>query len=259
MTPTHLASGKDCRAIMQKMIDLTASADSTDSESEFFPTPSPVKKVKSELRDVQRAIKTKIATRQSTRLYNLRPRSSVASTNSNTVTPKKKSRKTKSEASHSKCNKKAKPSPSEKQIAHMHTQTCSKPATPISTPTATATRVPTPVATAMPVSAFNAAIPSQVPVVNAFYVTQSSFSPPTNPGVRRHISFHEELRQLTERIALNSDNTCGGLDGSQCDNAFCPYSTGTLTLQRYNMMVRTFQINHLLYNNHNLRHLGNTL
>ena len=64
-----------------------------------------------------------------------------------------------------------------------------------------------------------------IPVANAYYV-----KPPSNPHV---VAFHEQLRALTERIALNPDNTC--ICPSECNNRCCPYSSGNLVLQRYNL------------------------
>ena len=72
-----------------------------------------------------------------------------------------------------------------------------------------------------------------VPVANAYY-------PPSPP----QLSFYQKLLSLTERIALNPDNQV--LDPSECPCIHCPYSTGILSLQRYNLMVRTFQINYIM-------------
>ena len=72
-----------------------------------------------------------------------------------------------------------------------------------------------------------------VPVANAYY-------PPAPP----RLSFYQRLMSLTERIALNPDNQV--LDPSDCPCMHCPYSTGMLSLQRYNLMVRTFQINYVM-------------
>ena len=96
------------------------------------------------------------------------------------------------------------------------------------------------------------AIPAEartLPVATAYYL-----QPPqsrTTPRDRTMLSFHEELRSLTERIALNSDNK--SLDPSECTCSTCPYNTGLLGLQRYNLMVRTFQINNVVSRNPHLR------
>ena len=71
----------------------------------------------------------------------------------------------------------------------------------------------------------------------------TSCSPPINP---HRVAFHEHLRALTERIALNPDNTCGVIGPPECNNRCCPYSSGNLVSQRNKLMVRAFQINHVL-------------
>ena len=82
-----------------------------------------------------------------------------------------------------------------------------------------------------------AAYATQIPVANAYYV------PPINP---HRVAFHENLRALTERIALNPANTCGAIGPPECNNRWCPYSSGNLVEQRNKLMVRAFQINHVL-------------
>lgn len=156
------------------------------------------------------------------------------------VVVKKKSKKKKQTVTYSQHKKKTKIS-----SCNSNTSPQSCPTTAMATPVATAaatTTVATPI------------VPTQVSVPNAYYVRQSPPTPPIprQPSNPRLVAFHEELRALTERIALNPDNTCG-LDSSECANKCCPYSSGNLLSQRYNLMVRSFQINHLLSTSEDLR------
>ena len=150
--------------------------------------------------------------------------------------------KNKQKSTYSQHKKKLKLSPCKKNI---HTQTQSCPTTPIATATPVTAPATTTATFAIPIVP---AMSMQVPVTNAFYVKQTQ-RPSSDPHL---VAFHEELRALTERITLNPDNTCG-LDPSECDNRCCPYSSGNLWLQRYNLMVRSFQINHTLSTNEHLR------
>ena len=236
---------------MSGTIDLTSSPGSNDSSSDFVSTTSPVQKVKTfDAGNVGSAIKNNIKHRQSKTLQKLTAKLTASSKKkSRAKVVKKKSKKNKQKSTYSQHKKKSKLSPCKKNI---HTQTQSCPTTPI----ATATPVTTPAATTTTTFAIPIvpAMSMQVPVANAFYVKQTPYispiqRPPSNPHL---VAFHEELRALTERIALNPDNTCG-LDPSECDNRCCPYSSGNLWLQRYNLMVRSFQINHTLSTSEHLR------
>jgi len=230
--------------MLSDTIDLTSPPDSNDLSSDFATTTSPAQKVKAfNAGNVGSAIKNSIQHRQFKTLQKLTHKV-IASVKSSAKVIKKKSKKKKQKSTNSQQKKKSKRSPCKKNI---HTQTQSCPTTPI----ATATPVTTELSTATFEIPIVSAMPIQVPVANAFYVKPTPIQrPPSNP---HFVAFHEELRALTERIALNPDNTCGGLDPSECDNRCCPYSSGNLLLQRYNLMVRAFQINHLLSTNAHLR------
>ena len=180
----------------------------------------------------------------SKRLQNLSP-SPVVSPNVKQKGVKKKSKKKKQKTPPTQRKKKQKKTPRATK-KKMFAQTC--------TPMAQATLI-----TSSPAPVFHIPVTMQtVPVANAFYShspkpqtshASTTLPLPSNPHI---VAFFEELRLLQERIALNPDNTCG-LDNSLCTNKRCPYSTGTLSLQRYNLLVRAFQINHMWSRNPHLQ------
>ena len=226
-------------------IDLTSPPDSNDSSSDFATKISPEQKLKplDACNVLKRSIKNSIQHRQSQKLKKLTHKVIASVKSSSKVGKKKKSRKQKQKSACSGPNQKKKLKLNQKNIS---TQTQSW----------SATRIATAVATEEATTAFEipvvSATPIQIPVANAFYVKQTPYTSPPPPSNRHFVAFHEALRALTERIALNPDNTCGVIDTSECNNRCCPYSSGNLILQRYNLMVRAFQINHLLSNNTHL-------
>ena len=222
-------------------IDLTSPALSTpDSDSAAS---------LEEISAIDSAIKSRIAIRQSERLRQLAAMSSASPAKKKTPvnTPKKsatKQRRKKKSNWYPKGTKKSRrlsrekksPLPSSKQkTAATQTSWCiscksgfasasAGVVLPTTRPSSTITR---------PSAARN------VPVANAYYVQQPQQS------------FHEVLRALQERIALNTDNQT--LDPTHCFCERCPFSTGRLSLQRYTLMTRTYQINYLLATQPHLR------
>ena len=128
------------------------------------------------------------------------------------------------------------------KFTHAQTQTCSTPA-PAAKTTATATPVATPEES--PTAAF-------IPEATAYYAPNNDTPTRLTPPDPSFVIFAEELRSLTERIALNPHNK-RGVEWSLCDCRRCPYSTGTLSLQRYNLLTRAFQINHMWSTNPHLQ------
>ena len=229
---------------MQKIIDLSSPAETDCEESDSPSTTASVDKLK-------HSLKGEIARRRSKRLEEInrwKTGSLVAKAYSSTPKPKTTKKKKKTS-----CNSK---SAKKKRTSHNSSSSDNtNPSTPLAT-AATAISVPTgttPLATTTINIHTIPAVASVLPVAQAYYVRAQRPTSRDTRGTRDRtmLAFHEELCGLTERIALNSDNH--SLDTSECACKSCPYSTGKLGLQRYNMMVRTFQINSVVSRNEHLR------
>jgi len=233
----------DCKICtsMNDMIDLSSPA-SQASDSDLVPLPAQIENSKS-------LIKCGIKTRTSKRIEALRRagrvinygspkqnKSPVLKKTAKTMYKSGKKKKKKSNCWHPNGTKKSRRASKQtvsSRLADAQSQT--ENASPVPTAEATSLHPPQPASVHL-----HATVVAGVPVANAYY-----------PAPPPQLSFYQKLMALTERIALNPDNHT--LDQSECECIHCPYSTGMLSLQRYNLMVRAFQINYVMNSQPHLR------